>query len=134
MLFGTVVGAIVDWFQKLPGFRRSPPGLEWSLWRLLPRILIWGTALPACAAALVHYTPVGPAVFGPDPAPDITVYALLGLVAFHWTLTGTVAIGCIVVMIMKGPAYVADGLAAEPGHDDRIRDVPAGPGRTDADS
>jgi hypothetical protein len=30
-------------------------------------------------------------------------------VLLHWTLVLTVAIGCVIVIVMKGPAYVADG-------------------------
>jgi hypothetical protein len=38
------------------------------------------------------------------------------LVIFLWTLVLTVTIGCVVVWLMKGPAYVADGL--EVSHSD----------------
>ena len=31
-----------------------------------------------------------------------------GVVVLHWTVVLTLAIGCIIVMLMKGPAYVAD--------------------------
>jgi hypothetical protein len=40
---------------------------------------------------------------------------MVGLVVLHWTLVLTVAIGCVIVMLMKGPAYVAD---AYPMQDD----------------
>ena len=33
---------------------------------------------------------------------------MLGVVILHWTLVLTLAIGCAIVMLMKGPAYVAD--------------------------
>ena len=28
----------MDWFQKLPGFQRTPYGLEWRLLRLMPHV------------------------------------------------------------------------------------------------
>jgi len=31
----------------------------------------------------------------------------------HWTLVLTLAIGCVIVMLMKGPAYVADAYPME---------------------
>jgi hypothetical protein len=34
----------------------------------------------------------------------------IGVVVLHWTLLLTIAIGCVIVMLMKGPAYVADAL------------------------
>ena len=37
-------------------------------------------------------------------------FIVFGVIVFHWTLVITAAIGCVVVMVMKGPAYVADGL------------------------
>jgi hypothetical protein len=46
-------------------------------------------------------------------------YIVAGIVIFHWTAVLTVAIGCVVVMLMKGPGYVADGL--EVSHSDRPR-------------
>lgn len=36
------------------------------------------------------------------------IYQLLGVLFSIWFLIGTIAIGCVVVMLMKGPAYVAD--------------------------
>ena len=35
-------------------------------------------------------------------------YAMFGVVTLHWTLVLTVALGCFIVRVMKGPAYVAD--------------------------
>jgi len=32
----------------------------------------------------------------------------LGLIFSYWFFVGATAIGCVLVMIMKGPAYVAD--------------------------
>jgi hypothetical protein len=46
-------------------------------------------------------------------------YVVAGVVVFHWTAVFTVAIGCVVVMLMKGPGYVADGM--ELSHSDRPR-------------
>jgi hypothetical protein len=40
-------------------------------------------------------------------------YVMLGLVMLHWTLVLTLAIGCVIVMLMKGPAYVADAYPME---------------------
>jgi hypothetical protein len=47
-------------------------------------------------------------------------FIVIGMVIIFWTLVFTVAIGCVIVWIMKGPAYVADGL--EVSH----RDSPGG--------
>ena len=38
----------------------------------------------------------------------LLVYQLIGLVLLHWTLVLAAAIGCAIVIVMKGPAFVAD--------------------------
>jgi hypothetical protein len=42
------------------------------------------------------------------------------VVVFHWTAVFTIAIGCVVVMLMKGPGYVADD-PMELSHSDQPR-------------
>ena len=43
-------------------------------------------------------------------------YTLFGIVVLHWTLVLTLALGCFIVRVMKGPAYVADAYPP-PGRD-----------------
>ena len=98
----------MNWLNKLPNSRREPPGLEWWLLRRLPRVLLAGTAIPLLFAVAAHLLP-----------PDLPVAALAGhlqlvnivataVVLTVWTAIFTIGIGCFVVMVMKGPAYVAD--------------------------
>lgn len=98
----------MNWLKRLPGFQRSPAGLEWALWRKLPHILLWGTALPVGVAGVWH----GLAPDLPTPAQERSLllvdYVAAGAVVLHWTLVLTLAIGCAIVILMKGPAYVAD--------------------------
>jgi hypothetical protein len=97
-------------FNKLPGFQRSPHGLEWSIWKRLPAVLAWGTVLPLLVLAVVWWwapSPAGLAAVADGPRLLLS-YQLVGLVVLHWTLVLTVGIGCFIVMLMKGPAYVAD--------------------------
>lgn len=100
----------MDWFQKLPGFQRTPYGLEWRILRLMPQVALAGTALPALMAFAARY------LIGGSTAAELARnlqrfdFMMIGLVIFIWTLVLTVAIGCVIVWLMKGPAYVADGL------------------------
>lgn len=95
--------------KRLPGFQRSPPGLEWAVFKRLPAVLAWGTALPLLVAAILWWlAPSLPPGAPQDASLMLRVYQLLGLVALHWTLVLTVAIGCGIVLLMKGPAYGAD--------------------------
>lgn len=95
--------------NKLPGFHRSRHGLEWVIWKRLPAVLFWGTALPLALAAVRWALSPDVAEGAPqDAATLLLIYQLLGLVLLHITLVLTVAIGCAIVILMKGPAYVAD--------------------------
>jgi len=108
----------MNWLNKLPNSVRNASGLEWALWRKLPLIFLVGTLLPLAALGAMHW-------WQEDPTPvqerwlQMADYIVFGLVLLHWTLVATVAIGCVVVMLMKGPGYVADGLPVS--HSDKPR-------------
>jgi hypothetical protein len=108
----------MDWLKKLPNSIRSASGLEWTLWRKLPLILLVGTAVPLAGAVALH-------VFTDQSSTaderwlQTMDYMVAGVVIFHWTAVLTLAIGCVVVMLMKGPGYVADPM--ELSHSDKPR-------------
>ena len=109
----------MDWLRKLPGYQRTPAGLEWRLLRLLPTAWLAGTLLPALMALAARW------YFVADTAAELARriqlfdYMMIGLAISVWTLVLTVTIGCVIVWLMKGPAYVADGL--EVSHSDEPR-------------
>ena len=98
----------MNWLKKLPNTIRTASGLEWVLWRKLPWIAVAGTAVPLLCLAALHRAHESES----DPAQlrwlQMADYMVGGIVLLHWTLVLTVAIGCVVVLVMKGPAYVAD--------------------------
>ena len=104
----------MNWFNKLPGHHRCAPGWEHALWRRLPAIVVWGTVLLVLLAGLNH-------AFGSEAIPGseehrallLADYRLIGIVVLHWTLCFTLALGCFIVRVMKGPAYVADAYPLE---------------------
>ncbi|MCY7307835.1 MAG: hypothetical protein LH632_17200 [Rhodoferax sp.] len=98
----------MGWLNRLPGFTQSAPGLEWTIWKRLPAILFWGTAVPLALAAAFWFASPDLSTSAQDRDRLLMVYMLIGLVVLHWTLVLTVAIGCVVVILMKGPAFVAD--------------------------
>ncbi len=98
----------MNYLNKLPGFQRSAPGLEWQLWKRMHWILLAGTLLPLAAAGVAYaLNELDP---GPGGASAVEHFfdGMVGLVVLHWTLVLTLSIGCVIVMLMKGPAYVAD--------------------------
>jgi len=108
----------MGWLNKLPNSVRSASGLEWKLWRKLPLIFLVGTAIPLAAAVALHLFTDQDSL-AQSRWLQIMDYVVAGVVIFHWTAVATIAIGCIVVMVMKGPGYVAD--AMEVSHSDRPR-------------
>lgn len=94
--------------KKNPDSVRAPAGLEWKLMKKLPRLgvlgllallLLWGISLVWPLAGNPHDTERMLQTFN---------YALIGLAIFHVTMVLTVAFGCFIVMIMKGPQYTSD--------------------------
>jgi hypothetical protein len=109
----------MSWLNKLPNSIRSASGLEWTLWRKLPLIFLVGTALPLVAAVALHlWTDQSNAA--QSRWLQTMDYVAAGVVVFHWTAVLTLAIGCVVVMLMKGPGYVADD-PMELSHSDKPR-------------
>ena len=47
----------MSWFNTLPGFQKSPAGLERQILRRLPRVLWVGTALAALLAGVMGWVP-----------------------------------------------------------------------------
>lgn len=98
----------MSWLKKDPHSIRSPAGLEWRIWKKLPLIWLVGTVVPlVLAGATWYFSPAQPDG-ARDPAIMRFEFVMIGLVILHWTLVLTVAIGCVIVMLMKGPNYKAD--------------------------
>ena len=98
----------MKYLKKLPNSHRSPPGLERKIWRKLPAAFLAGTLVPAFAYGYARLFPsplIGETVEKYLTGVEI---AAIATVITAWTAVLTVAIGCVVVMLMKGPGYVAD--------------------------
>ena len=95
-------------FNRLPGSQKTPPGRERQILRRLPRICAIGTALLALPSLAVR----GAALFNPlleagSLITSVDIYSV-SLVVLHWTVVFTVGLSAFIVMVMKGPGYVAD--------------------------
>lgn len=93
-------------FNKLPGFVRTPPGKERTVLRNLPRILLLGTLLLALPSLLARLF-LAEEVAASNLITTVDIYAI-SLIVLHCTVVVTVAIAAFIIMVMKGPAYVAD--------------------------
>lgn len=88
--------------------QHHPAGLEWVILKMLPKILLGGIFIPLFMSALIRLYPT--ASTAAEIAKHQISIDILSISLFVTVLTAvfTVAIGCIVVVLMKGPAYVAD--------------------------
>lgn len=99
----------MNWLKKLPGYQRTPYGFELRLLRMMPRVLALGTLLPLLLSGLARlFFTAGTAA---EIARHVEVFdfAMIGLAVLIWSAAVTVSFGCVIVWLMKGPAYVADG-------------------------
>ena len=91
-------------FNRLPGSRRTPPGLEWTVLKKLPSLLFAGTVLTAIFILLLQW-----GVFDLEEKESLRIqYVSIGLVLFLWWSALAIAQVCIIVVLMKGHAYVMD--------------------------
>lgn len=97
----------MPWFRKVRE-SREPPGLERDILRRLPTWGIGGTVVPGLVALFNRYLPRD--VASTDLARELFIVDALaiGAVITVWTAVLTIAIGCYVVVVMKGPHYEAD--------------------------
>ena len=94
--------------NKLPNSRREPPGLERSIFRKLPKYLAGGTLVPVFVSIATRlFPPEGTSAQIAKHVATVDIFAIASVIT-AWTAVFTVAIGCVVVMLMKGPGYVAD--------------------------
>lgn len=104
-------------FNRVPGFPRTPAGKERVVLRLLPRASVIGSlllALPSLLARLIA-----------SPEDALTVMStdiyVISLIVLHWTVMLTVGIAAFIVLIMKGPAYVADAYPLQEAESPDVR-------------
>lgn len=87
----------------------EPPGLEQRIWKRLPAILVVGTLVPLGLSLINRVsTPVTWSAGGGESMLLLWDFTMIGVVVFFWTMVLTVAVGCLIVKVMKGPTYVAD--------------------------
>jgi hypothetical protein len=120
-------GCVNRYFRKLHT-RRSPPGLERVIWRRLPLAFAASVLVPiGLSVGTRLFPPNGPEFLVAKTTATVDIFAFAtGLTAV--TAVVTVAIGCIVVMIMKGPAYVADGYSLDAADEPTARSEPGNDG------
>lgn len=95
-------------FNRLPGYRPSPPGFERVFLRRVPALLFAGSLLAGLVAISFRIWPPVDALGDSTRLIDLRDAQLLTLLAFYWFVVLTMALAAFIVIVMKGPAYVAD--------------------------
>ena len=106
---------------------RYPPGLERRILRKIPKYLLASVCIPLFMALFVRLPPVEGffATTAEEVAKLHTTIDFLSIAIFISVLPIMLAltIGCVIVMLMKGPAYIADAYKLEdadkPDDDDK---------------
>lgn len=93
----------MDYFRKLPGFHRAATGLEWRVLKMLPLVTLLGLLIPAACVFLLRQL-----AWLDKPDIDRIIMMTIGWSVLYCTVMTIVAIAAFIVMVMKGPAYVAD--------------------------
>ena len=89
------------WLRKLPGYQTYEPGLERKVLRELPQFTLLGIlaiGLPSLLARLL---------LSPNAQKMVDIL-VIGTEIFYLSMVITLGIGAFIVMLSKGPAYVAD--------------------------
>lgn len=100
-------------FTKHENTVHAAPGLEWIILKKLPLTLLIGTLLPLVMTLSNRLFP--PTGDIDQVAKQIMMVDFLAIacVITLWAAVLTVTIGCVVVVVTKGPAYVADAYELE---------------------
>lgn len=107
----------MKWLNRIHG-RQTPPGREVQILRKLPLITVAGTLAILALPVIARVWPAQPGVDTAKHIRSVDIFAIATEITLL-TAVFTVAIGCVVVHIMKGPAYVADAFPVS--HADRPR-------------
>lgn len=92
---------------------RHPAGLEWMILKKIPKILLGGIFIPFFMSIFVRLFPIAGTAAEIEKHLisidifSISLFLMVALAAF------TVTIGCVIVVLMKGPGYVADAYELE---------------------
>jgi hypothetical protein len=101
----------MNWLRKVEK-RRTPPGAEVRILKALPRITVVGTLLalsyPILARLLLDSADTNTA----KQIRSADIFAIATEISLI-TAVVTIAIGCVIVYIMKGPAYGADSMPVQ---------------------
>jgi hypothetical protein len=98
----------MNWLRKVED-RQTPSGMELRILRKLPVVTLVASLAVLALPVLVRLLPAEPGIDPLKAARSVDIFAIATEITLLVAVF-TIAIGCVVVHIMKGPAYAADSL------------------------
>lgn len=95
-------------FRKLKSHPKSPSGLERKILLHIPQTFLFGILGLGLPSFLARLSPVSGSVTEVQRWIGLVDIYVISLLIFYCTAIFTIGFGAFIVMIMKGPAYVAD--------------------------
>lgn len=94
----------MEYLNKLPNYIRYSSESEWRILKRMPMIAVLSTLFLMLPIMQLRWQ-TGEWF----PLEHQTSFVVLGLLFTLWFFIGVICIGLVVMIIMKGPGYVADG-------------------------
>lgn len=95
-------------FRKLKTQHTVAPGIERQILRQIPQVFIFGLMGLSLPSLLARLLPISGSVTEVQRWIGTVDIYVISLIVFYCTAIFTIGFGALIVMIMKGPAYVAD--------------------------
>lgn len=96
----------MDLFKKLPGYSRSPAGFERKILRAIPPALTIGLAILVLPSLILRLT--GHSSWDVSQSVSMVDIYAMGAILLYCNVMAFIFFAALIVMLMKGPAYVAD--------------------------
>lgn len=98
----------MDWLKKQTPVYRSPPGLEWKIFKKIHWISLGGLLLLSIFAWAGRWYATCASLNQIDDWITQWDFMLWGVFFFFVSMMIALTVGCVLVIIMKGPRYTAD--------------------------
>lgn len=95
-------------FHKLKIQHNVAPGIERKILRQIPQVFIFGLLGLSLPSLLARLFPISGSVTEVQRWIGTVDIYVISFIVFYCTAIFTIGVGALIVMIMKGPAYVAD--------------------------
>ena len=94
--------------MKKANNHRHAAGLEWRILKKMPKLALAATLIPLMISAIARLIPMDGEISSISKQLTSVDIFSIAIAVTAWTALFTLAIGCVLVVIVKGPRYIAD--------------------------